>query len=390
MFKTNLKIAWRNLLKDKQFTLLNVLGLSAGLACTLLIYLWVHDELSYDKFFANNDRLYQVMEHRKTDGDIQLSDESSGIVSDIIKAGYPEAEYAAALAPPEWFQKFTLSVGDKNIKAAGEYAGKDYFNIFSFKMLEGDRNKMLENKNSIVISDELAKKLFGTTVNILGKPIEFQHDTTFFVSGVFEKVPTHSSQQFDFVLSFEYYATVQQWVKIWGNTGPHNFVLLKKGVDVKTFNRNISRLAVTNFQDTGRIPFAVKFSDNYLLNSFDHGSQVGGKIGYVRLFSLIAVFILCIACINFMNLSTVKASRRLKEVGIKKVAGAGRSELIFQFLSESVLLTVVAMVFALVIAWSLLPAFNQLTGKQISISLDPGIIVSFICIALLNSRRRVL
>ncbi|HEX5152717.1 MAG TPA: ABC transporter permease [Parafilimonas sp.] len=384
MFKTNLKIAWRNLLKDKQFTLLNVLGLSAGLACTLLIYLWVHDEMSYDKFFANDDRLYQVMEHRKSGGDIQLSDESSGIVTDIIKAGYPEAAYAAALAPPEWFQQFTLSVGDKNIKAKGQYAGKDYFNIFSFKILEGDKSKVLENRNYIVISDELAMKLFGTTTNILGKSIEFQHDTTFFVSGVFEKVPTHSSQQFDFVLSFEYYAAVQSWVKIWGNTGPHNFVLLRKGVDVNTFNKHISRLAVTNFQDTGRIPFAAKFSDNYLLNSFDHGSQVGGKIGYVRLFSLIAIFILCIACINFMNLSTAKASRRLKEVGIKKVAGAGRAQLIFQFLSESVLLTIVAMVFALVIAWLLLPAFNQLTGKQISLSFDPRIITGFICIALIT------
>lgn len=266
MFKTNLKIAWRNLLKDRQFTLLNVLGLSAGLACTLLIYLWVMDEISYDKFFANDSRLYQLMEHRTGDGQTQVSDESSGIVSDIVKAQCPEVVYAAALAPPEWFQKFTLSVNDKNIKATGQYAGKDYFNIFSFKMLEGNKNKVLADNSSIVISDELAKKLFGTTQNIIGKPIQFQHDTTFFVSGVFEKVPLHSSQQFDFVLSFEYYATVQPWVKQWGNTGPHNFALLKQASDVNAFNKRIEKLALTNFHDTSRIPFAAKFSDtnNYI------------------------------------------------------------------------------------------------------------------------------
>ena len=129
MFKNHLKIAWRNLLKDRQFTLLNMLGLSAGLACALFIFLWVNDERSYDRFFANDDQLYQVMEHRNSDGDIKVSDESSGLVSEILKAQMPQVEYAASLAPPEWFQQFTLSVGDKNIKAKGQYAGKDYFNI---------------------------------------------------------------------------------------------------------------------------------------------------------------------------------------------------------------------------------------------------------------------
>ena len=307
MFKIHLKIAWRNLLKDRQFTLLNVLGLSAGLACALFIFLWVNDERSYDKVFANDSQLYQVMEHRKADGEIKVSDESSGLVSEVLKNQMPQVQYAASLAPPEWFQKFTLSVGDKNIKARGQYAGKDYFNIFSFKLLEGDKNKVLADNNSIVISDELAKKLFGTTENIIGKPIDFQHDTTFFVSGIFEKTPSHSTQQFDFVLSFDYYFSVQSWVKTWGNTGPHNFVLLKKGTDIKAFNKKIAGVIAANSNDTTRSLFAAKFSDNYLLNSFDHGSQVGSKIIYVRLFSLIAIFILVIACINFMNLSTAKA-----------------------------------------------------------------------------------
>ncbi len=143
MFKTNLKIAWRNLLKDKQFTLLNVLGLSAGLACALLIFLWVSDELSYDKFFANGDRLYKLMERRNNNGEIGYSEESSGRLSDAVKQTIPGVEYAAAVAPPGWFPQNTLSANDKNIKANGQYAGKDYFNIFSFSLINGNRNDVL-------------------------------------------------------------------------------------------------------------------------------------------------------------------------------------------------------------------------------------------------------
>src|SRR5277367_6638180 len=132
MIRNYIKIAWRNLKKDKQFTLLNVFGLSAGIACTLLIYLWVHDEVSYDKFFDKGDQIYQVMEHRKGNGGQNLTDESSGLVSETIALMSPEIKYAAAVAPADWFQKSTLTVGDKNIKASVQYVGKDYFNIFSF------------------------------------------------------------------------------------------------------------------------------------------------------------------------------------------------------------------------------------------------------------------
>ena len=382
MFKNYFKVAWRNFIKDKQFTILNVLGLSAGIACTLLIYLWVHDEMSFDKFFQKDGQIYQLLEHRKTDGDVKISDESSGLLSETLAAQMPDIEYASPLAPPDWFQKFTLSVGDKNIKASGQYAGKDYFNIFSFKLIEGDKNHVLADKDNIVISDELAKKLFNTTKNIIGKPIKFQHDTVFFVSGVFEKMPHHSSQQFDFVLSFDYLKDVQPWVKTWDNTGPHNFVLLKKGTDINAFNKKIAGVIRANSEDTTRSPFAMKFSDTYLLNTFNHGSRTGGRIEYVKLFSLIAIFILLIACINFMNLSTAKASGRMKEVGVKKVLGANRRQLIFQFLSESILITIFAMLVAIGIAWLLLPQFNHLTGKEIAFNFSPSLIIALLCITI--------
>jgi putative ABC transport system permease protein len=382
MIRNYFKIAWRNMVKDKQFTLLNVVGLSAGIACTLLIYLWVHDEVSYDKFFENDSQVYQVMEHRKGGENQGLTDESSGLVSEVLKVQNPEVLYAAAVASADWYQKFTLSSGDKNIKAWGQYAGKDYFNIFSFKMLDGERGKVLNDKNSIVISDELAKKLFGTSENAVGKAIKFQHDKDFFVSGVFEKLPVHSSQQFDFVLSFDYLADIQGWVKTWNNGGPHNFILLKKGTDVNAFNKRIAGTVTKNSGDTTRSAFAMKFSDNYLQNTFNHGARVGGRYEYVKLFSLIAIFILVIACINFMNLSTAKASGRMKEVGIKKVVGAERSQLIIQFLSESLLMAIFTMLVAIAVAWLLLPQFNLLTGKNIEMQFDLPLVAVLIGITL--------
>src|SRR5947209_710843 len=221
MFKTNLKIAWRNLVKDRLFTLLNITGLAAGLACAFLIFLWVNDELGHDKFFESGERLCQLLEQRSYEGQISVSDESSGLVSETLLYQVPEIEYASPLAPSNWYAPSTLSVGDKNIKASGQYAGKDYFNIFSFKLLDGDRNNVLAKKSSIVLSADLAKRLFGTTENIIGKPVGFQHDTTFYVSGVFADLPKNSSQQFDFSLSFDYLASVQGWVKEWNNIGTH-------------------------------------------------------------------------------------------------------------------------------------------------------------------------
>jgi putative ABC transport system permease protein len=382
MFKNNLKIAWRNLLKDRQFTFLNLLGLSTGLACTLLIYLWIHDEYQFDKFHANDERLYQIMEHRKSAGVITVADESAGILSQTLAANFPEVEYAAAEIPAAWFQKFTLSVDEKNIKATGQYVGKDYFNIFSFKLVDGEKNRVLADKSSIVISDELAKNLFGTTENLIGKKILFQHDHIFFVSGVFEKLPVHSSEQFDFLLSFDYYKDTQPWVESWNNTGPHNFVLLRKGTDLDAFNKRIEKVITKNGGDTTRSAFAYRFSENYLNNTFDHGNRLGGRIVNVRLFAVIAFFILAIACINFMNLSTAKASGRLKEVGIKKVVGAGRMQLVFQFLSESILLTAIAVLIAFGLVFLLLPQFNLITGKEIHLGWDPGLIAGIAGICL--------
>jgi len=243
---------------------------------------------------------------------------------------------------------------------------------------------VLANNNSIVLSDELAMKLFGTTNNLIGKAVSFNHDTIFFVSGIFKKIPANSSQQFDFVLSFDYFRTVSHWVTDWNSTGPLNYVLLKPGVNANAFKRNVANVINKSTNDTGRNVFPMKFSEVYLHNNYNGNTQSGGRIEYIKLFSILAVFIMAIACINFMNLSTAKAARRFKEVGIKKVVGAARKQLIFQFLTESLLLTVIAMLFAIAMATLLLPAFNQLTGKNISLHFTWQMIVVIVCITLIT------
>lgn len=382
MIKNYFKIAWRHLIKDKQFSILNIAGLSAGLACAMLIFLWVHDETKFDKFFSNDDRLYQLMELQDYHGEVYFSDASSGLLGDAVKKQVPGAGFVATVAPPEWFSPYTLSVDNKNIKASGQYAGKDYFSIFSFPILEGNKDKLLDNKSSIVLSHELAIKLFGTTDNIIGKPVRFDQDTTFFVSGIFEKTPGQSSQQFDFVLSFDYFKSVKEWVTRWGDRGPRSYVLLDEKTNINTFNKNVANIITLNTGDTTRKVTATKFSDLYLHNNYGANAGGKGRIEYVKLFSLLAIFILVIACINFMNLSTAKASKRLKEIGIKKVVGAGRGQLIFQFLAESLLLTLVAAILAVGIAKFLLPAFNQLTGKKIDLYYDTALLLYFIVIIL--------
>lgn len=355
------------MLRDKQFSILNLMGLATGIACTFIIYLWVTDELSVDKFHKNGARIFQLMERRNYGGKISISDESSGLLGETVALQIPAVAYSATVAPTAWFQKFALGVGDKIIKANGQYVGKDYFNIFSYKLLEGNSADVLKSNTSIVLSASLAKRLFGTTEHLIGKPVRIQQDTTFFVSGIFEDLPANASEQFECLFAYDYYKATQTWVNSWYNLGPHNFVLLRNGANPDAFNKQLSYTIKKNSSDTSRTAFAVPFEDAYLQNSYVHGASVGSKMEYVRLFSIIAIFILGIACINFMNLSTAKAARRFKEVGIKKVVGASRRQLIFQFLSESVLLTFLAMILAAVLVMLFLPRFNIMTGKHLSL-----------------------
>ncbi len=388
MFRHNLLLTYRTFLRYKMSFFINLIGLSTGLACALMIYLWVYDELSVDKFHEKDARLYQVMENQNQSDGINTQENTPGLLAESLTEDMPEVEYATAVTPAEWFGNFTLSVGKKNVKAPGQFAGKDFFAIFSYPLLQGDESQVLADKNAVVISEDLALRLFGTTEDVVGKTLDW-HLIKFtqpaIISGIFADVPSNSTSQFDFVLSFEAFKEINPSVLSWGNNGPHTFLLLEDKTNVARFNEKIEHYLNGKYEeDDYRTLFARPYSEGYLYGTYENGAQVGGRIEYVRLFSIIALFILVIACINFMNLSTARASRRLKEVGIKKAVGAGRATLIIQYLGESTLMSFLSLLFAMVLASLLLPQFNYITGKQLSLAFTFPLILSFLGISLLT------
>jgi ABC-type antimicrobial peptide transport system permease subunit len=371
MFKNYFKLAWRNLIKDRQFTFLNLLGLSTGLACAILIYLWVSDELQVDKFSVHDNRIYQVMQP-STDGNGAIEN-TPGLLADALQKEMPEVEYAASVIPSTWFpNKGLFSLNDQHIRADAGFASDNFFNIFSCHFIEGNANQLFAGKNNIVISRDLALNLFGTTNNVLGKSIEWNQqgfDDSYLVSGVFEKFPSNSTIQFDAILNYAQFLDKNSKLLNWDNNDPSTYVLLKKGANADAFNKKIAGFVRSKNADSKEELFAQRFSDTYLHNHYENGKPSGGRIEYIKLFSIIAIFILLIACINFMNLSTAKALKRIKEVGIQKIVGASRRSLVIQYLSESIFMAFLALLIALVLITILLPAFKQITGKELSLRL---------------------
>ena len=374
MLKHNLLLIYRNFLRAKGFFFINLIGLSAGLVCTLLIYLWVRDEMNMNAFHAKDAQLYQVMEHQKYADELMTTTSTPGILAETMKAELPEVEYAATTT---WINPFTLSVKENNVKAKGYYVGEDYFNIFSINLLQGNADLVLKDKLSMVISHDLAIRLFGVAEDAVGKTVELQHDKSFHVTGVFENLPSNSSFQFDFVLPFELFKDDNEWVTEWGNNGPSTYIILHEGTDPIAFSEKIKEFVKGKDEDDSNVSlFVQKFSERYLHGRFENGVQSGGRIEYVNLFSVIAIFILLIACINFMNLSTARASRKAKEVGIKKSVGAQRQSLIFQYVSESLVMTMLSVGLSLLVVWMLLPQFNIITDKKIILNLkDPQLLM---------------
>src|SRR5690606_19096325 len=221
-----------------------------------------------------------------------------------------------------------------------------------------------------------------TTENVVGKTIEFQHEKLFQVSGVFAGTPENSTDQFDFVVPFSNFQEIHPRFAEWDQRGPSTYLILNEDTDPVQFNNKINRIYQKKTRETNITLFVSQYSDNYLYGNYENGVQAGGRVGYVKLFSIIAIFILFIACINFMNLSTAKASVRIKEIGIKKAMGSSRKNLIFQYLGESIFMAFLSFLIALLLVWLFLPLFNEITAKHIAPSLNFPIGLSFLGITL--------
>ena len=393
MLSNFFKITWRNLMKDRQFTLLNLIGLSIGLACTLLIYFWVQDELSVDKFNAKDSRLFVVMKTSpNSDGTIGMYGSTQGLLAKSMAAELPEVEHAVAVRTEDIG---VISSSDKHIKAKPQFVEKDFFKIFSYPIIEGNETRAFSDVYGMMISDRLALKLFNTTKGIIGNRVEWnggsQFDGSYTVSGVFAAPPSNATDQFDILFPFDLFLTKEaEDVAFWGSNGVYTYITLKKGTDATQFNRKIRDFTKTKiktlYKNDGLLKwegdlFIQRYSDRYLYNHYENGVQSGGRIEYVKLFSIIAVFILLIACINFMNLSTAKASKRIKEVGIRKTMGASRRSLVLQYMGESMIMACTSLLIALMLVSLFLPAFKLITGKEIGFQFSTGLILSMIGIA---------
>lgn len=352
---------------------MNIAGLALGISCALLILLWVQDELSVDRFHANDGRLYQVYQRSYYDGKIVGAYHTQGLLASELKKNIPEIEYASGMeyvAAPGTSSTFSV---DGNInKMTGFFVGADFLSMFSYLVLHGDKQSALTLPNSIAISQQMAENFFGTITNVVGKTIRFENKKDLQVTAVFEDIPTQSSQQFDFLMGWGDFVSENAWVNNWGNTSPATFVQLRADASREQVASKIKDF-VHNYRDQSesfRTELALQpYGERYLHSSFKDGHIAGGRIEYVRLFSWVAAFVLLIACINFMNLATARSAKRAKEIGLRKTIGASRLSLIRQFYMEAFLLTACAFLVGLVLAFCLLPLFNQFTGKALTLPL---------------------
>lgn len=381
--------AWRHFAKNRQFTFLNAVGLTTGLICTLFIYLWVADELRFDKFHDKDARLYQVMVHEKGGDRLVTSEGTGGILRVFLPRDMPEVEMAVSTTPPVWFQKFSLSHDGRTVSAGGNFVSPDYFKAFSFPLTQGNPESVLTDKNTVAISEQMAIRLFGSPEKAMNQLVEWKWQAfsrKCQVSGVFRDQPHNSSEQSELLIPLAAWDEILPQGSMPNTaTGPfHNYLVLRPGADAHLLEAKLAGYAKKHFNDSNATLFIRKYSDGYLYGKYENGVQSGGRIEYVRLFSAIAVFILLIACINFMNLSTAKASVRVKEVGVKKALGAGRLTLIFQFLGESILMSFLTLLVALGIVWLTLPYFNTITNKQLTLQFGAGFTAALAAILLLT------
>lgn len=371
MLRHYFKTAWRNLKKNKIFSVINISGLALGIACSLLIFLWINDERSTDNFHEHKKEIYQVYERNFSDGKVDANYATQGLLADELKRQISEIKYTSG------FEKCTapgtlsvFSSQDKNIKKDGYFASNDFFKMFSFPVIAGSRDNALNEPNTIAISKDMAIYFFQTPQNAVNKSVRLNNENDLKITAVFENIPGNSSLQFDFIRCWNDFIKENKWTSNWGNTDPQTFVQLNPGAasgqvesKIKDFVYRYQQKDKSFIMELG----LQKFTDKYLHADFKNGRPDGGRIEYVSIFSIVAIFILIIACINFMNLATAQASGRSKEVGMRKVAGAYRSSLIIQFISEALVFTFFAVVIALSITTLALPYFNTLTGKHISL-----------------------
>lgn len=382
MIRNFFVIAIRNILKNKGFTFINVTGLAVGLAAALLILLWVQDEFSFENFNRNPEAIYRVEEDQFYSGaryHVTVTPYPSG---PVWKEKIPEISEQTRIHP--WLPRMLFSNGDKKFFETSVIAADSTFlNIFNFPLLSGDPLTALASPNSVLLTEKLALKYFGEK-NPIGKTLTVENKYQFMVSGILDRLPINSMFTFEAVIPFSYLKSIGAIYDGWGSNSYFTFVLLQKGADIPAVNKKLTDIVLEHQPETTTKYLLFPMLDIHLHQQFGF-KETKGPVIIVYIFTLIAIFIIVIACINFINLSTARAASRGKEIGIKKVSGADQRTIVVQFMLESLFLVAAALVFALILTGLFLNNFNNLSGKHFTLSdlLQLRFIISFVAVGLI-------
>ncbi|MFN3997548.1 ABC transporter permease [Algoriphagus sp.] len=362
-------LAIRNFQKFKSIFVINLLGLSLGLTTVILISMWVKDELSINRYHENSDRIYVVMTNHDNSGGIVTIRETPAEMAEAMKAELPQVELAAGVSP--FIKGMVFDSETEKFEAEGLFVDQAYLDMFSHKFIVGNQSKALTGINSVALSETMANALFGAPQNAIGKSLKWQVFNFGYeveVTGVYEDFGQLDVEKPQFLLAYPFFKQMLGDGAHWDNYNTTAYLLLRDGTDEATFNAQIANFIKDRAEGSNVTPFIQLYADTYLHGTYENGKVVGGRINYVWIFSGIALFILIIACINFMNLTTVRSMARSKEIGVKKSMGATRISIFYQFIVESLLITFLALVIAIITVNLLQPIFNEVTSKQLQLA----------------------
>ncbi|WP_286756244.1 ABC transporter permease [Roseivirga sp. UBA838] len=374
MFKNYIKIAWRNAMRYKGYTALNLLGLIVGMASSILILLWVQDERNVNAFHTNGDQIYQVFRNmRQSNGQVNTGTSIPKPLGDLVKSEYTEVAEVAWLS---WSMPMDIARDNQAIEESGRFASPEVLTMFSFELLLGDSQTALNSPSGLLISERVAEKHFGPNWRneAMGQVFKVEEQFDVQVTGVFRSPGTESTLDFEWLLPAQAYFAANPWVEDWGNGAFETYLLIPDTDKVQAVADKIRMEIKKHTQgnpNAGDEELIIhRFSDTYLYSAFDNGVVSGGRIEYVRIMTVVAIFILLVACINFMNLTTARSSRRSKEIGLRKVMGAARKSIRTQFYLEAFLLAGCAVAVSAVVVAFLLPLFNELVGKSLVLNFE--------------------
>ncbi|HNR74181.1 MAG TPA: ABC transporter permease, partial [Cyclobacteriaceae bacterium] len=368
MFRNYFVVMVRNLFKNGFYSFINIAGLALGITCSILILLWVADETSFNKFIPKADRLYQVWVRAHYDGKISAW---TSVPLPTYEAFKTANSNIARMAVTDWGGEHLVTVGENRLIKQGYWVSEEFLEMFEFPLVVGTAEQVLDAPPSIVISESTAKALFGDA-DPINKVIQLDNEYDLKVTGILKDVPGNSTFQFDFLIPWKFREQNNQWIRDnltnWGNYSFQVFAELNDPAHHEDVENSVKMMLQEHGEvDTKPEYFLYPMERWRLFSNFDNGVETGGMNDYVQMFTLIAVFIIIIACINFMNLATARSERRAREVGVRKSVGSRRRELILQFIGESTFIAFIAFAIAVLAAQVLLPFYNNLVDKKLFI-----------------------